>query len=314
MSKISRSSSQFHMLFALIFMILFSGCMLNDKKIEITDVFWVPENIDSNYWSGDFDSATCFHNFWLDYEGDDIDKSDIEEVKISDSYGTYWLLNLDRDILDTESKSIGTWERFWNDRYAANGSVMAIGTYYFTVTLKSGHVTVADLEVPAPGSTSTDGYDFIYTEEYGSSPPSNYTQMIRRAQISDVTQTGDLTITFSVDDSRVYSGWIWLYADNYNFVCYLTPFRDYSSGAISSIVNGGINLHTDGSLNTIVVDESDLTIMSGMSLNDTAYVVIVLTDGYQYADERTYDCRSISAPYWLQGQTRNPSSHRPVSQ
>ena len=167
---------------------------------------------------------------------------------------------------DTASHVFGV-ELIFDD-YADNGSVLPIGRYNFTVTYSNGAVAKSSLLVPAPGSTKMGSTSYVYTEDYdeASNPPSNYAPLPLRASINSAvydSSASNLTIKFTVDDEKIYNCFVWFYDKNLYYVGETDWYRNFKTGAVSSWLNDGSILYTDGTENTIVLPVSDIQFQEG---------------------------------------------------
>ncbi len=232
-------------------------------------------------------------NFFIYYDGD-ISASDIKSARIyvtAENY--YWTLHPDK-MLDTEKKMIGGWFKFFSN----NPNVLPIGQLKAEIILNNGERSSLYKTIPAPGSTLTDDFSYVYTPEEISSY-SQGTPLIQRAVVGASTvqtSTQTLSINFSVNDNNVYNGIVLFYDANGSPVGYSAEeFRDHNSTSLSPIIN---SLNTDGSTNTITIQNSDIKYQNDATFNDISKYIVVLTDGSQYADQglySSYDCSSISA-------------------
>ena len=269
-----------------------------NKEIEISQIYWIYENVDYSYWSDGFTDATCFAVFGIKYSGDNISYSDIEYAEYSFDNSKYWSFRLTEENIDSENKRINASDVMHYDGDSpANGNVFYIGSMTFEVKLKNGHVATYDFTVPAPGSTSTDGNRYVYTEDYTGTVYSNYTPMIKRANILSQSKSTNISINFNTSDSLFYSGYVWFYDSSETYIGRTNYFRDYETGAIASFINSGSSLNTDGSNNVLDINSDYIIYNDGKSstdFNSISQFRIVLTDGIQYSGSSAkYDCRSI---------------------
>ena len=270
------------------------SCTTDEKTIEITDIGWFYENIDTSYWTDSFDDATLFSYFEIVYEGSDISLDDIEyAVFIHDSL-IFWSFPLDEDHFYPDNKLITSYSNY-STNWSSNGSVLPIGPINFEVKLTNGHRTIYIFNVPAPGSTSTNGKEYVYNEDYASTVLSSYTPMIPRANISSGSKTSTIDITFSVSDPNVFNGYILFYDTTNNYVGISEIFRDWESGDLSTVMNGGIVFNVNGIPNSIQLSAGNIVFESGYDFNDIDHFHLVLTDGFQHLNKSfTYDYKSIS--------------------
>ncbi len=240
----------------------------NDKSITITGLGWYIENIDSTFWTGTPLSAHCFYDFFIQYDGN-ISLGDIEYARVyvvSDNY--YWTIPLTPEYFNSQDKVIGGWYRFYD---GTNGNILPIGDLRAVVKIKKGKTSSFVKTIPAPGSSTTNGKQYVYTPEDYSTGSSSYTPMIRRATIGIRTiniMTQAMEINFTVNDNLVYSGYVFLYDTNGDYVGYSKTFRDETNGSITSIINSGAGLYINGDNNKLTISNPDVTLMTGKTFNE----------------------------------------------
>ena len=217
--------------------------------------------------------------------------SEIDYARVYTPLDTYWSIedhNFDRD------------EKLFSSLLCYSGvspHFLPIGKYEVEIKLKGGYSASYKQTFPAPGSTSTEGNTHVYTEDYVGGPPPTYTPMVKRATITGSSIGANVDIDFNVNDGNVYSGWVWFYGSERNYVGSSSSYlRDYSTGVIASIINGGASINTNGTNNDLIIEDGEIDYESGYSLSDIDSFVLILTDGGQYSGSSdTYDCRSRSA-------------------
>ena len=273
----------------------FTGCPgLDTQSISISGVGWYIENIDESFWTTP-PGAHAFFGFGIAYTGSAISASDLSSIEVAAPDATVWTLGPADCTVDTQNKLIQLPALYKNSTI----DVLPIGTFTFRVTLKNGVTSTMNLLVPAPNNTTTGGFTSVHTEDVAG--PAASTSLVERAtQGTHSLGAGTLSINFSVNDAKVYNGFIWFYDSTGSYVAVTTTrFRDASTGNVLPMVNVGAGvLHTDGTSNAITVTDGDITYQTGRSFSDIQRFIIVLTDGAQYAAQGLYsacDCRSFAA-------------------
>jgi hypothetical protein len=269
------------------------SCNLQPITVTVTGLGWVIKNFPSSYWLGSPPPSSCFYDFWIYYTGT-FALSDIEYARVYNNNKTrWWDIPLVEDYFTSEY--IGGWFSFYDNDYF---NTLPIGNLTAEIKLKNGSISSFDKVIPAPGSTTTLGYEKVYTEDC-SVPPYNSINMIYRPVVTGSTISyggSELTINFAIDDSRVYNGWVWLYDSSNNTVAYSTlHFRDSTNGNLTSIISSPFQ--NDGTPNTVSITNTDLTFITGRSFNEIAKLIVVVTDGNQFALEgkyNYYDCLAAS--------------------
>jgi hypothetical protein len=274
-----------------------------DNNPEIERVFWYMENIDQSYWRT-FRDQSAYINFSIHFKQSNITASDIKSIVVTAPTGRKWI-NDDAAYIeanfDPQIPKYTGMRRLYSTYHSSNASVLPIGNYKFNVTYTSGEVATFALLVPEPGSTGTDTVSYTYTEDYvyASNPPDGYSELPLRATINSTlldTTTSQLSVDFSVNDPKVYNGYIWLYDASGNYIGLSEQFRDFASGTVSTTVNLGATFTNDGTANSVVLLDRHIEFNSGYTMSDIYSLHVVLTDGIQYAaDDRSFDTRSISA-------------------
>ena len=257
------------------------------------------ENIDDSYWSDFSNKHSANIGFLIYFEESELTAEYIEKVVITAPNDVYW--NFDNPETIKNLFIEGTFGRFYSLYQTDNSSIIPIGDYTFEVTYSNGRTVTKDLTVPAPGSTTVGTYAYAYTEDYTGTPGSNYIPLPKKANISSAindTTDSEITVNFSIDDSKIYNGVLRFYDSAGNYITSTDYFVDWEDGTLSSILNGGYSLNTNGS-NTVIVSYSDLEFDSDESGSDISFCHIILTDGKQYdvSDINIYDCRSISEKF-----------------
>jgi hypothetical protein len=190
----------------------------------------------------------------------------------------------------------------WSDNPATNGSVIFLGTYTIEVTLKNGKRDRATLVAPAPTSLTASGYNYTYTEDFTGTPSSDYVALPKRAtpQSASLNAAGDaLAINFSVNDDRIYSGWVLLYDAAGKFLGLTNSFQDFETRQPNPKLNNGQGVFGNGANNLLSLTVADINLADGMtnfSLSRIKQYKVVLMDGKQYlGTDGGYDTYSISS-------------------
>jgi hypothetical protein len=257
-----------------------------NEKPTITDASgWVVENIDPSFWTkwGQSSDATAFIDFWV-FANDPDGIEDITYVAITSPDGGLWVLrykDVGFDHYDDRGKFFGGWRRYYSLDLP---NLVVLGRYTVLIRDSAGNEVTDTFSVNSPGTKSGSGS--IYSESYAGSL-SGGAKMLHRASIRSATKSsGDITIQFSVSDSRFYNGYVWFYDASANYIT--------SSGYFKSKVNDGAGLRTNGTTNTLKVQPSDLE-LGDFTFDDIKWFHVILQDGAQYApSETTRDHISIS--------------------
>ena len=276
-----------------------------DKKAEIsiTQIDYLIENIHPTYWAEyNADSERLFYNFfiYIDKLKDKIKK--IKQARIYNVYGTYWELNLEKE-LDLKEGYLGGICDFSDTLLTENGSLLALKDLKVEITLTSGRKVEQTFSIAEPGSmTPTKG--FIYSETYRGKITPDRVPALKLASIAAADRTNRrYRIRFSVNDSRVTGGSLWLLNQDKNYIGETKKFINPYSSEVSPFINDGKTFYTDGTENRFECDESQLTLEEGNKAADIKYVLVHLNDGAQYADSQdpsNYNYDSISELFPLE--------------
>lgn len=287
---------------ALMLTLLLAACGGTDspkKQVDIESLGWVIENRDPSLSSSNVSARLLTYIYLADTGLMTSDFASIEITAPNDKEVS-WFFDSTAEFGDNFDAENSSFQFNLVDSNRGNGSVFSLGNYVVTVKLKNGDAATQTLFVPAPGSTSTNGYEFAYTEDYSgaANPPSNYVALPKRATITSTTldlQASTLEVNFSVEDEAVYDGWLRVYDEAGDHIGSSSFFRDYDTGELMEQLNEGRTLLTDGEANTLSLAASSeqLNFFGTSTLADIASVSVILTDGKQYVDtEGRYDTRS----------------------
>ncbi|MBN2735661.1 MAG: hypothetical protein JXR70_01680 [Spirochaetales bacterium] len=267
----------------------FSCSSPNEISADIDFVYWVIENIDRNFWLNP-EEASVFLSFTLSYKGNLGFAGDIEKLRV-ESFDTAWEIPANYLELDPGNQTIEL-PSLTSKKRDSNMNSIAIGNYKFTLTLTNGNKSEYTFLVPAPGSTSTNGYSFVYSEDYIGSTSGGITALGRADITSSNIDYTNNTIEFSFDcDSITSNGWIFFY-NNVNKYIGKTPQFKNSNNSINNFINNGVNIYSSN--NSITLTNSEITFESGYSFDNITKYVFGLTDGKQYSPTVTYDCVSLT--------------------
>ena len=277
------------------------GSSGSDKQVSVETVYWITENLNRD---AEEPGPTARVRFRLIFAEEDLSADDFASIRIEDPSQTLdWVFDETEDFEERFDAEYGNFlTPFLVSSRLDGGSVLPIGTYTFTITLKNGNSNTATLLVPAPNSLGTDGNSFVYTEDFSGAdaPPAGYTPLPRRGTIEAATLEADsLDVTFSVESDVIYSGWLWAFDAEGEYVGKSEDLRVYETGTISAGLNGGAALLTDGTSNQLSLSPSRFEFKEGRSFEDVASIYLVLTDGEQYlgTDTDLWDNRSVSSKF-----------------
>lgn len=279
--------------------LVLAGCSNNGsddtapKTVTISNVGWYFSNVDPLYWGGsDAPTSAAFVTFQLVLEESNLLDADIAGTTLT-SQGKTWTRGADGIDFDEEDGVVPVSNNWTGDP----NHVIPLQPWDLAVELTNGNMSSVTREFAPPGSdTVNDSLTHLYTEDYSGTPPAGYVSMIKRATIgSDSADATSITIEFTVDDDRVYNGWIWFYDSEGNYLGRSEPFASWSDGSANSAVLSAFDV--TGALNSAVIQEADMEFESATTTpSDIAEAVVVLCDGGQYKRDWTFDFRSISAP------------------
>jgi hypothetical protein len=260
-------------------LVLFS-CVNNTGKIaSITSVDAVVENIDPDWWDTSSNSS-LFVTFHIAYKGMPIDLATLEYVRVYKSdMAASFNIPLQEVYFDGVDKVIGRGIRFVDGDY---NNALPLTDMKCIIKYDWGFSSVRVFDIPGPGESVASGIPFAYTEDYPTSGPTGSVQAIRRAVISSYDKDTSVDITFTGNDSRVYSGRVDFFDSSRDLLGRTLDFVDYETGTVASIINNSTTVHTDDSSNVVHIEESDIHFFDNSGFADIVYFSVVLTDGAQY--------------------------------
>ncbi|HBD96186.1 MAG: hypothetical protein A2015_08955 [Spirochaetes bacterium GWF1_31_7] len=281
--------------FSLALLLVFLSCSepkVDRKTVSIVKINWIIQNIDTSYWiEYNENASTLIYLTGMKLSGDPIKAGEIEHIKLVDTeFNYYWKFEVEK-YFDEERQIIR------NKRFSYKENVFPTNLRY-EIKLKSGYIASYDFIVPAPGSKENNGNKFLYNEEgYGIN--SYYVQTLKRPEIKKFQinkDTKQYLIEFTIDDAMAFSGMIDFINKDGNIVAYYKNyFRAFSTSTIDSVINKGNYLYNDNTPNTIILSDNDISFYDGYSFDSIHFVIVHVTDGYQYENEPgTFDCQSIS--------------------
>lgn len=276
----------------LLSLLLFS-CNMNEKEeltTEIDGVGWVLFNNPIK------DGDTTTESVVLSINGhitNEIQTEDITRIYIENIFtGIYWDFTGDY-ISDIYNESNNIFNCLIVD--STHTDLIPIGDYKVKIELINGYTSEYTRNVPAPGESTPSTYNYVGNEDYTGNI--SRAHMPKRADSITVSKDSDnLDVTFSVDDDIIFNGYVLFYNSAGYYIGNSGTFKDYTTSEISSFVNSGTVLYTDGQTNELVISLDDCYFESGYGLDDVAEICIILTDGEQYEGiDITYDAMSYSA-------------------
>lgn len=281
--------------------LLLSGCGgaggSPPPSVTITGLGWYEENIHPSFWQTPPPGGqTAFYDFIIHYAGD-ITFADLQYARVYLPDGRYWLISRDAALFDAANHRIGGWGRWFDDTHV---NLLPIGSLRVEVRLNDGVDATYTANIPAPASATAGSYTTMHSQDLLSAPP-NSAPMVARATIGSAntltSATGTISLTFSVNDPKVYDGWVWFLDAGKTYLGGFFLFRNPSTGLFAPQLASS-TLHTDGTTNTLTLQAGDVQLNPGATVGQIASFHVVLTDGAQYAQGGSvlkYDCRSVSA-------------------
>jgi hypothetical protein len=281
---------------AILLAALFVACSGGDaKKINITKIGWIDNNIATDYWSTPLDTDACaFYLFYIGYDGN-IAATDIESASISVG-GTTWTLadSTHRSSIHAEAKNIGGGYYYIDE----TPNSLPVGTATATIRLTDGHSDTYSRVLPAPGSIDVGSYTDMHTEDYVGMPPATSASMLKRATVSSFSKAGGaITVYFSISDPIAQNGDLWLFSASDEYVGVTHLFCDPATDSYDPAIVSSFN--TNGMENTVSVDGGEIDFEDGFTFSSIAAFRVVLFDGKQYepVSNVRYDSRSVSSKY-----------------
>jgi len=274
----------------------------NKLSFTITGLGWYYENIDTSFWTTTPPNGqTAFYDFFVHYNGT-ISYNNIVSAKVTAPDGRWWNVAPDSSFFDASHRVIGGFGRWWDG--AASLDVLPIGSFQVEVKLSDDSVSRFTSLIPAPGALTTSGYNWMYSSDDVGAPVGGV-PMVKRAGnlVAAISRTGtqQVNIQFTVNDSKVYNGFVWFYDSANNYLGGYFYFCNPATGTANSQLSGALN--SAGGTNTLTLAPSDITLGSGVTsaqfFANAGNCIVVLTDGKQYGPRSSgtlvYDGQSVSA-------------------
>lgn len=283
-----------------------ASCESPDKKnMTIISADWSLVNIDPSFFTSPT-AGSAFISISIHYAESNIIPEDISSINITYPAGNASIEITGDDIADMfdPNANILTTIMMRSSVYSDNYSSVALGQYTIQIELNHDTSNQFVLDVTVPGSTISVTNSLIKTESFIEGQSSSYTyyDMPLRAGIIGAVKDDPLTaitLTFSVNDSKIYNGYVLLYNSTGTKIGTSYGFRYADTFGVTTFVNGATDaFYNDGTINTVVLDSGSISsFLTGYSLADVDYVHVLLTDGEQYSAGTVldYDARSISA-------------------
>ncbi len=278
-----------------------SGCFMDSgddsvappKHITLTRIGWVYQNTPPDYDTMfSMSLETSVH-----YEGANLVASDIARATFSNG-GLNWNLLYDPSLLNDSAKTIAFgWQYYFSRHHSPNGSVMPLGTFIYLVQLQGQSGVDTMVTFPLPGQTSSQGYQYLYNEDYHGPITGAYFPMLHRPAVRKAARSGDtISVQFTTSDTLTYCAWLWYYDSAGKYIGRSEYLRDFSTKTLSASLNQGKVFYLDGSPNTARVTSSTSLMNSNESYSKVQFIRVIVSDGRQYASSSkdNFDCRSVS--------------------
>lgn len=265
MKNILRSSILLSVLFTF-------SCEIPDASLspEIGDATYQVDVIASDYFANPVSGNTLYISVFFELVDSSVQASDIERVSILDRNDDGW-------IFDSKNYDIGSYlegNRFsaWNLHNYMHRVVL--GEYRVAVTLKNGKTDEYAFIVTPPGENSLNGKDFAYSEAYTGVIYSSYVSALKVPTEMSAYRNGSSIISFSFKtlETKVIDGLFWLLDSSGTLIGYTAAWTTPEGPGFTS---GAGVLLTDGSENTIEIQESNASMYAGYDFSQVSSVRIM---------------------------------------
>jgi hypothetical protein len=224
---------------------------------DIKTINWSMGNVPVSFWNSDSKPSAVL-NLYIYFQSTILEASHIKTVTIRNSVdqSRFWTYE-DDELLPHFVTQSSTQEKYlrlenlYTTALSKNSSVLFLGTYTLTVELQNGDSDTKAVVMTAPNSLEADGFSYAYSpEDYAGTPLNTYVSLPKRATVISAKRNSAgtvITIKFSVDDEKVYSGWVNFYNQEGRFLGQSDGyFRNFYDGSIHPKLNAGKVFHTDG--------------------------------------------------------------------
>jgi hypothetical protein len=278
----------------------------DDVKIE--EAFWVIFNIPEGFFRNWDSEKSCYGVYGIHYSGvikdGDIVEAGFHTRKINYRFEIENNIDFEKKVIGTRQNKFEAWqENPWSN------DIFHIGHTHYWFKTKDGNRYDYFLDLPRCGRTTSDGIEFVYTEDaeealvkliqegkYRAEP------CLRRPQITDYSiQDGILKVKFSVVDERFNNGNI-VFFDKDEVPLAGTELFLSPDKKLSLTINKGEAIYHDGEENEVTVDLKNVICYKDKTLDSLVGFYVVICDGKQYAnlnDRIRYDFVSMSNRIYL---------------
>jgi hypothetical protein len=284
-------------LLALIACLCFCACQPPTTKPKtvnatISGVSWATYNVDNSYWSSaPSNNQHLFYRFWIEFSGT-LTASDISSAGIYPANkGYHWSFTPSSDF-DSASNSLISGYYYDGD----NSDALPLGTMEMRVVLADGKTLTQTIVTTPPGTSTVNASTVIRSEDVLATI--GVAALSRPTALSETTSGSNLTLHFTLSDSRIHNGYIWFYDNSGNYVGRSAYFLDKDNGVANSGLNSGLGITTQGA-NAYTTGGSDITYASGMGFSQIRKFSVVVFDGSQYIPQGNghyadWDHRAVS--------------------
>jgi Zn finger protein HypA/HybF involved in hydrogenase expression len=276
------------------------------KNFTISGINWDFRNTPSDYDT----SYRLSFDVNIRYSGVSLAYNQIDTVKLEGG-GLIWNLKYDSSAVNESSKNLlyKNYYSYNTKTLSTNGFILPVDTFKIHTYFKNREVVTRSVIAPIPGSQTASGYTHVYTEDFTGAVTAKYHKALARpVGISAKKGVDTMIVSFTINDTSAYNGSIEFFdTTNVSVVNSTKLFRDYNSKKITTYINNGKGLYTDGKqTNTVKIPVSELNLKSGKTVSNISYARITVTDGSQFANVSTgtyresYSYTSISSKVKVQ--------------
>jgi hypothetical protein len=263
---------------------------------EIGKIYWLIINRPQNFFQNNEFGGTCFLTCSFQMKNKIIDGS------IKRAYFTNGKEQWDLDIfynIDFEHNLIGKNRQYFvqNDLQYLKSNAFRIGRIDFIIVFFDNSQVIYNLDIPQPNSVSSDGFNYVYTEDASLILDNVYKAIacIKRPIITEYKfKDNQLVVKFSENDNRIFTGGIVFFDKNNKVISETDLFINPINNNVSAYVNNGSSLYTDGSTNEYNINMESLKMAPNQTIQDIVGFYIVITDGKQYINNEKYIYDNIS--------------------
>ncbi|HOJ78620.1 MAG TPA: hypothetical protein PLZ08_11195 [Bacillota bacterium] len=282
---------------------VWSSNVAANTDIKISKIEYLVNSFHPSYFGLDEDSSVprLFLNVYVTINNLNKNIKSIKEVKFTDSLDNSYVINLKEQTKNIKNDFIRI---IYVNTKLSEKSALLPTKYKVTITTKDDQVIEEQFSVAEPGSNNANNKSYLYNEAYRGKVDKDYFQALKMGTIKAARiENKTITIDFLVNEPRAFNGLIVFFDKKRNYIGESRLFKTAFSGEILNSLNNGEGFYINNKNNQIILTEAQINFEKGKKLSSVKYVMLMLTDGAQYANSDKpdlYDYASRSPLFEVQ--------------